>query len=109
MGLNHLRLRSTSPCRLLGKEKYFSIADDSGPWLCGETCISDSFYWIFHIFEKNLTKATDLNTCKDAGYTKYNSTVTHGGAGLYCTLDLYECTKEGGCEHPGTSSASMVV
>merc|ERR1719331_2081322 len=55
------------------KTKYFSIADDSGPWLCGETCIRDSFYPIFHIFEKNLTKAAS-NTqalCHENGYTKY--------------------------------------
>merc|ERR1712205_159851 len=81
--------------------KYFSIADDSGPWLCGETCIRDSFYPIFHIFEKNLTKATSNTVCADAGYTKYNSTVTHGGGGLYCTLDLYECAAGSGkCPHP---------
>ena len=80
--------------------KYFSIADDSGPWLCGETCIRDEFYPVFHLFEKNLTLAADDSVCKDAGYTKYNSTVTHGGGGLYCTLDLYECTRSGGCPHP---------
>merc|ERR1711924_470989 len=84
------------------KNKYFSIADDSGPWLCGETCIRDSFYPIFHLFEKNLTKAAS-NTqalCHENGYTKYNQTVTHGGGGLYCTLDLYECTRAGGCPRP---------
>merc|ERR1711998_649299 len=83
--------------------KYFSIADDSGPWLCGETCIRDSYYGIFHLFERNLTKAPGGNSdhfCADHGYTKYNSTVTHGGGGLDCTLDLYECTIPGGCVHP---------
>merc|ERR1711871_73882 len=87
------------------KNKYFSIADDSGPWLCGETCIRDSFYWIFHVFEKNLTKAANqtVSVCADNGYTKYNSTVTHGGGGLYCTLDLYECAAgSGSCPHPGS-------
>merc|ERR1719409_1294639 len=64
------------------KNKYFSIADDSGPWLCGETCIRDGFYPIFHLFEKNLTKAKSNTVCADAGYTKYNQTVTHGGGGL---------------------------
>jgi hypothetical protein len=95
------------PCSDSAKNKYFSIADDSGPWLCGETCIRDSFYPIFHIFEKNLTKATDMNVCKDAGYTKYKSTVTHGGGGLDCTLDLYECAKPGGCEHPGANASPI--
>merc|ERR1712166_1092432 len=94
-------------CKDSAKNKYFSIADDSGPWLCGETCIRDSFYWVFHLFEKNLTKAADMNTCKDAGYTEYKETVTHGGGGLDCTLDLYACSKAGGCEHPGASAASL--
>merc|ERR1711998_269160 len=83
--------------------KYFSIADDSGPWLCGETCIRDSYYWIFHVFEKNLTKASSqtASVCHDNGYTIYNSTVTHGGGGLYCTLDLYECAAGSGkCPRP---------
>jgi hypothetical protein len=95
-------------CKDSNKNKYFSIADDSGPWLCGETCIRDSFYPVFHIFEKNLTKATDQFTCKDAGYTKYESTVTHGGAGLDCTLDLYSCTKAEGCEHPGAANVGSI-
>lgn len=85
------------------RNKYYSIANDSGPWLCGETCIRNFFYPIFHIFEKNLTKSTWTNSpCADAGYTKYQQTVTHGGAGLYCTLDLYACDEEGGCPHPGS-------
>merc|ERR1711918_243423 len=91
-------LSCTSP-----KNMYYSIADDSGPWLCGQTCIRDSFYWIFHFFEKILSKASDNSPCANAGYTKYNSTVTHGGGGLYCTLDLYECaTGSGNCPHPST-------
>merc|ERR1719231_2144832 len=85
------------------KNMYFSIADDSGPWLCGQTCIRDSFYPIFHIFEKNLTKSSSNTVCHDAGYTHYNSTVTHGGGGLYCTLDLYSCPS-GDCEHPSKAA-----
>ena len=84
------------------KVKYYSIANDSGPWLCGETCIRNFFYPIFHIFEKNLTKSTWTNSpCKDAGYTVYQETVTHGGGGLYCTLDLYACNSTEGCPHAG--------
>jgi len=91
------------------KHKYFSISDDTGAWLCGETCIRRFFFPIFRYFEKNLTKATDLNVCESAGYTKYNKTVTQGGGGLDVTLDLYECTKAGGCEHPGMSAGSIVA
>merc|ERR1711934_1171622 len=50
------------------KNMYYSIADDSGPWLCGQTCIRDSFYKISHVFEKNLTKAVDSSPCANAGY-----------------------------------------
>ena len=31
----------------------------------------------------------------------YEQTVTHGGGGLYCTLDLYSCNRTEGCPHPG--------
>ena len=129
------------------KNMYFSIADDSGPFLCGQTCIRDSSYpvslraalsphllrrtlpdsytWsvyshdsrsvvllaqsdsavveisqIFHLFEKNLTKTSSNTVCADAGYTIYNSTITHGGGGVYCTLDLYACGSSSGCDHP---------
>jgi len=85
------------------RTKYYSIANDSGPWLCGETCIRDFFYPIFHIFEKNLTKASWTNSpCAEAGYTVYKETVTHGGGGLYCTLDLYACNGTD-CPHPESS------
>merc|ERR1719171_553404 len=63
-------------CPDSNNNKYFSIANDSGPWLCGETCIRDFFYPIFHLFEKNLTKSSWTNTpCADAGYTVYEQTV----------------------------------
>jgi hypothetical protein len=67
----------------------------------GYSCSSCRSYPIFHLFEKNLTKAQSNTTCQDVGYTKYNSTVTHGGFGLDVTLDLYECAAGSGiCEHP---------
>jgi len=94
------------------KNKYFSIAHDSGKWLCGETCIRDGFFPIFHIFEKNLTKAASrtASVCADAGYTVYDSTVTHGGGGLDCTLDLYACSKgEGNCEHPPATTKTAKI
>lgn len=81
------------------KRKYFSIADDSGPWLCGETCIQTWLYPLFHAFERNLTLAESDTVCSDAGYTDYVETVTHGAPPLTCTLDLYACPR-GACPHP---------
>merc|ERR1712166_1185303 len=73
--------------------KYFSVDVPHG--FCGETCINPSKYWIFKVFEKNLTKATDNTPCIEqftptgGHYTNYTSTVTHGVPGLKVTLDLY--------------------
>lgn len=50
-----------------------------------------------------IVQATTNTPCADAGYTVYNSTATHGGGGLYCTLDLYSCDEgleSGACPHP---------
>lgn len=85
-------------CKLPHK-KYYSIADDSGRWLCGETCIREASYPVFHIFEKNLTAAHASRPCASDGYTAYVETVTHGVPGLECTLDLYACPA-GACPHP---------
>merc|ERR1711865_594222 len=73
--------------------KYFSVDVPHG--FCGETCIKPSQYFIFHLFEKNLTIATDNTPCMEqftptgGHYTNYTSTVTHGVPGLKVTLDLY--------------------
>merc|ERR1711865_872093 len=62
---------------------------------CGETCINPNKYFIFKVFERNLTKATDNTPCMEqftptgGHYTNYTSTVTHGVPGLSVTLDLY--------------------
>merc|ERR1711935_77233 len=79
--------------------KYFSVDVPHG--FCGETCIRPRSYGLFHLFEKNLTRAADNNPCKEqftpngGHYTKYTSTVSHGGFGLKVTLDLYGPAPEG--------------
>merc|ERR1712195_56573 len=73
--------------------KYFSVDVPHG--FCGETCIRPRSFGLFHLFEKNLTRATDNNPCREqftpngGHYTNYTSTVSHGGFGLKVTLDLY--------------------
>ena len=67
---------TTRPAHLyyLSRSPRFSCVPSSAPGLtgrlCGETCIRDPFYPIFHLFEKNLTITTDDSVCADAGYTK---------------------------------------
>jgi hypothetical protein len=74
-------------------EMYYSVDVPHG--FCGQTCMNPSRYWIFKIFESNLTKATDNTPCPEqftptgGHYTNYSSTVTHGVPGLDITLDLY--------------------
>ena len=74
-------------------EKYYSVDVPHG--FCGETCMNPSKYWIFKVFESNLTKATSNSPCPEqytphgGHYTNYTSTVTHGVPGLSITLDLY--------------------
>merc|ERR1712166_714288 len=73
--------------------KYFSVDVPHG--FCGETCIRPRSFGLFHLFEKNLTKAIDNTPCIEqftptgGHYTNYTSTVTHGVPGLKVTLDLY--------------------
>jgi len=74
-------------------EMYYSVDVPHG--FCGQTCMDPKRYWLFKIFESNLTKATDNTPCPEqytptgGHYTKYSSTVTHGFPGLSITLDLY--------------------
>jgi hypothetical protein len=51
-------------------------------------------YNLFHRFESNLTKADNDEPCKGFGYTKYDSTDTHGFGPVSVTLDLYDLPKE---------------
>merc|ERR1719408_171047 len=78
-------------CKEAGMEKYWSIAKGIfGTPHCGECCMDPSKYNIYHIFESNLTKATTNSPCYSFGYTKYDSTVTHGFGPIQMTLDLYD-------------------
>ena len=43
----------------------------------------------FHIFERNLTKATTASPCAGFGFTAYDKTETHGFGPVSMTLDLY--------------------
>ena len=83
-------------CSKAGEEKYWSIAKSLfGTKHCGECCMDPSKYSLYHFFEKNLTKATSTNSpCHEFGYTKYDSTVTHGAGPIKMTLDLYDLPTE---------------
>jgi hypothetical protein len=81
-------------CKANGMEKYYSIAASMfGVPHCGECCMDPSKYSLYHFFEKNLTKASTDTPCSDFGYTKYDSTVTHGFGPVKMTLDLYDLPK----------------
>merc|ERR1740130_1343162 len=77
-------------CKTAGEEKYWSIAKGIfGKPHCGECCMDPSKYNLYHFFEKNLTKSAVASPCESFGYTKYDSTVTHGFGPVKMTLDLY--------------------
>jgi hypothetical protein len=47
-------------------------------------------YKLYHLFEPNLTKSETVSPCLGFGFTKYDSTVTHGVWPVKMTLDLYD-------------------
>ena len=57
--------------------------------------MNPAHFWIFKIFEANLTKNDDPHPCSGqftptgTHYTEYSSTVTHGVPPVTMTLDLY--------------------
>jgi hypothetical protein len=77
-------------------EKYYSVAESIlGTKHCGECCMDPKDYKLYHLFEKNLTKADNESPCAITfGYTKYDSTVTHGFGPVKMTLDLYDLPTE---------------
>merc|ERR1711865_1176834 len=82
-------------CKVAGEEKYYSVAKSlSGTKHCGECCMNPKSYNLYHFFEKNLTLADNDTPCATTfGYTKYDSTVTHGFGPVKMTLDLYDMPK----------------
>mmetsp|Transcript_29513 Transcript_29513/g.64879 ORF Transcript_29513/g.64879 Transcript_29513/m.64879 type:complete len:192 (+) Transcript_29513:83-658(+) len=70
------------------QNKYHSVDAKHGH--CGETCLQDSNFWLFKIFEPNLTKSDSDTPCSDLGFPTYDSTETHGFGKLSDTLDLYD-------------------
>ena len=57
--------------------------------------MNPKFYWLYHIFEKNLALDENSNTpCADRGYTVYKNTPTHGVWPVTVTLDLYDKVRD---------------
>ena len=82
------------PCKA-GTSKYYSIAHDpfTGHWHCGESCIKPSSYWLYHIFEKNLTLSSSPSPCASFGYSKYNHTEVDGVPPIAVTVDFFDCVE----------------
>eukprot|EP00944_MAST-04C_sp_MAST-4C-sp1_P013634 g13634.t1 len=82
-----------------GTKKFYSVDHGFGHQpFCGETCLDPKKYKLYHLFEKNLTEATEYPThpcmhqfdTKGGHYSVYTKTVTHGVPGLLAvTLDLW--------------------
>merc|ERR1711934_25033 len=88
-------------CTTAGEEKYWSIAKGIlGETHCGECCMNPKDYNLYHFFEKNLTHSAVDSPCESFGFTKYDSTVTHGFGPVSMTLDLYDkpANTTGHCE-----------
>ena len=65
--------------------------------MCGESCMNESDFWKYKLFEPGLQKAErgDATPCHDAGYSNYYETDTHGVPYiLTITLDMYKMPAE---------------
>jgi len=77
----------------LPKLKFYSVDVPHG--FCGECCMQPDHFWLFHIFEANLTATNSSTPCSEqftptgTHYTEYSQTVTHGVWPITMTLDLY--------------------
>ena len=69
------------------KVKYYSVVTDNNR--CGECCLNPMVFWIFKLFEKNLTLSENGVTCETFGYRNYENTQTHGVFPIKVTLDMY--------------------
>lgn len=59
---------------------------------CGESCIEESYFWLYKIFESGLQKVDkrDAMACEDLGFTQFYQTVTHGIPYIFTVdVDLY--------------------
>ena len=78
-----------------GMIKAYSIDPNAGH--CGESCIPASQFWLYHIFEKWLTKSdsgNDGSPCAEHGFTEYWQTETHGVPHLLSVaVDFYDKPK----------------
>lgn len=78
-------------CKTAGQAKYYSISRSLfGARHCGECCMDPKDYPTYHLFERNLTRATSSTPCAGFDFAKYDSTVTHGFGPIKMTLDLYD-------------------
>mmetsp|Transcript_26165 Transcript_26165/g.55387 ORF Transcript_26165/g.55387 Transcript_26165/m.55387 type:complete len:346 (+) Transcript_26165:85-1122(+) len=71
-------VHSGGPCCkvcALPNVKYVSV--DTAHGRCGERCMEPKKYWMFKMFDRNLTLATGLG-CRALGFSSYGSTVHHG-------------------------------
>ena len=73
-------------CSDKNQVKYYSIAENDH---CGECCLNPKVYWIFKIFEKNLTLAGNV-ACESLGYSEYVNSETHGVFPVKVTIDKYK-------------------
>ena len=63
---------------------------------CGRSCIKESDFWKYKIFEPNMKRAETNNAhpCADNGLGKYWETETHGAFGFTVDVDLYHPTED---------------
>ena len=73
-------------CTNKNQVKYYSIAENDN---CGECCLNPKVFWIFKLFEKNLTLAEN-KTCESLGYSEFVVTETHGVFPVKVTIDRYK-------------------
>ena len=80
-------------CEGEGFIKTYSIDHIWG--LCGVSCIKESDFWKYKIFEPGMQKANSTTeaVCEELGYGVYRSTEVHGIPHIFdVTVDLYKPT-----------------
>uniref|UniRef100_A0A7S3FVB6 Uncharacterized protein n=1 Tax=Strombidium rassoulzadegani TaxID=1082188 RepID=A0A7S3FVB6_9SPIT len=61
--------------------------------MCGESCVEESKYWLYKLFEIGMHKADNntQNVCEGLGYGNYHETEVHGIPGIISiAVDLYK-------------------